>query len=57
MIIKEFTFTLKDGREAIIRSPRVEDSQDLINYLTKAAGETDFILTTPEECSKYSPEY
>ena len=57
MIIKEFTFTLKDGREAIIRSPRVEDSQNLINYLTKASSETDFLLTTPEECSKYTLEY
>jgi len=57
MIIKEFAFTLKDGRNAIIRSPRVEDSQNLINYLIQVTGETDYLLATPEECSKYSLEY
>ena len=57
MIIKELTFTLKDGREALIRSPRVEESQELINYLIKATSETDFLLATPEECSSYTIEY
>lgn len=57
MIINQFSFQLKDGRTATIRSPREEDYQNLIDYLTKATGETDFLLTTPEECSKYTPEF
>ena len=57
MIIKQLSFTLKDGREAVIRSPQVEDWKELIAYLTQAASETDFLLTTPEECSKYSEKY
>ena len=57
MIIEEFTFLLKDGRTAIIRSPKIEDSQDLINYLIKATSETNFLLATPEECSSYTVEY
>ena len=57
MIIKEFAFKLKDGREAVIRSPRLEDHKNLVNYLEQAAGETNFLLTTPEECAKYTEEY
>ena len=57
MIIEQFEFLLKDGRRGIIRSPRVEDSQDLIDYLVKATGETDFLLATPEECASYTDEY
>ena len=57
MIIEQFDFLLKDGRRATIRSPKVEDAQNLIKYLVKATGETDFLLATPEECSSYSDEY
>ncbi|MBO7574172.1 MAG: GNAT family N-acetyltransferase [Bacilli bacterium] len=57
MIIEQFDFLLKDGRRATMRSPRVEDSQELINYLVKATGETDFLLATPEECANYTLEY
>ena len=57
MVIQQFEFLLKDGRKALIRSPRVEDSKELINYLVKATSETDFLLATPEECSSYTIEY
>ncbi len=56
MIINEIPFTLKDGRPAILRSPREEDIQSTINYLRQSAGETEFILRYPEECGKYTPE-
>lgn len=56
MIIKDITFTLKDGRQALIRSPRDEDIQGMLNYLYISAGETEFILRYPEECSKYTAE-
>lgn len=56
MIIKEIKYKLKDGRNALIRSPRNEDIQGMLDYLYISAGETDFILRYPEECSKYTAE-
>ena len=56
MIVKEQEFTLKDGRKAVIRSPRYEDIPGLLDYLVTSAGETDFILRYPEECGKYTAE-
>ena len=56
MVIKEIHFQLKDGRSAVLRSPREEDVPDTLNYLVKSAGETEFIIRYPEECGKYTPE-
>ena len=56
MVIKEIEFTLKDGRQALIRSPQEEDIPGMLDYLVKSAGETEFILRYPEECGKYTPE-
>lgn len=55
MIIPEKQYTMKDGRTAIIRSPQDTDIQGMLDYLYISAGETDFILRYPEECSKYTP--
>ena len=56
MIVQETEFTLKDGRKALIRSPKDEDIPGMLDYLYISAGETEFILRYPEECSKYTPE-
>jgi len=56
MVINEIHFTLKDGRSAVLRSPRDEDIQGMLDYLRVSAGETDFILRYPEECGKYTAE-
>lgn len=56
MIIDDVRFQLKDGREAILRSPREEDVEGTLEYLVVSAGETDFILRYPEECGKYTAE-
>ena len=56
MVIREFEYTLKDGRKALIRSPQDEDIQGVLDYLFVSAGETEFILRYPEECGKYTPE-
>ena len=56
MTIQEISFRLKDGRQALIRSPRDEDIQGMLDYLYVSAGETEFILRYPEECGKYTPE-
>lgn len=54
MIINPFQFTLKDGRTATVRSPKVEDAQASLDYLCKVAGETECIMLYPEECGKYT---
>ena len=56
MIIREFEFTLKDGRKALIRSPKEEDIQGMLDYLYQSAEETDFVLRYPEECGRYTAE-
>ena len=56
MNIQDISFTLRDGRSAIIRSPREEDAQALIDYLKVSSGETEFILRYPEECGVYTLE-
>ena len=56
MIIKDIEYTLKDGRKALIRSPKDEDIRGVLDYLYVSAGETEFILRYPEECGKYTYE-
>ncbi len=56
MIIREFEFTLKDGRKALVRSAKEDDVQGMLDYLYQSAGETDFLLRYPEECGRYTPE-
>ena len=54
MILEDKWITLKDGRQAVIRTPKEEDIEGMLNYLRVSAEETEFILRYPEECSKYS---
>ncbi len=56
MIREDIHFTLKDGREALIRNPKDEDIQGMLDYLYISSGETEFILRYPEECKKYTAE-
>ena len=56
MIIKDTEFVLKDGRKALLRSPKDEDIRGVLDYLYVSAGETEFILRYPEECGKYTYE-
>lgn len=56
MVRKEIQFTLKDGRTALIRSPKDDDIQGMLDYLFISSGETEFILRYPEECTKYTVE-
>ena len=49
MIIQEFEFELKDGRKALVRSPKEEDVQGMLEYLKMAAGETEYLLRYPDE--------
>jgi RimJ/RimL family protein N-acetyltransferase len=56
MVIDSFEFELKDGRIATVRSPKEEDSKAMLEYLYKAAGETEFIIRYPEEWEGFTVE-
>ena len=56
MRIEDVRFELKDGRKALLRSPKEEDIESTLEYLTVSAGETDYLLRYPEECGKYTAE-
>ena len=45
------TVTMRDGREAVLHAPRVQDAEELLAYLKDTAAETEFVLRTPEECT------
>ncbi len=49
MIFETKQIILKDGRTAILKSPSVEDAEQLLNYIKKCCGETDFLRRYPEE--------
>ena len=49
MIFEDKNIILKDGRTAVLRSPRVRDAEKLLNYIKKSCGETDFLARYPEE--------
>nr|MBR4281743.1 GNAT family N-acetyltransferase [Clostridia bacterium] len=50
MIFTPITFTLKDGRTGILRSPDPKaDAADLVQYLYDTAADTPFVLRTPAE--------
>ena len=42
---------LKDGRTAILRSARPEDAAPMVEFMKTTAGETEFLLRYPEECT------
>ncbi len=56
MIIEDVWFELKDGRKALLRSPKEEDIESTLEYLVISAEETEYILRYPEECGKYTAE-
>lgn len=49
MIYLEKEIKLKDGRTAILRNAKIEDSAVLIKYLKVTASETPFLIKEPEE--------
>ncbi len=49
MIVEERRFTLKDGHECLLRSPRPDEAAEFIKYLAETSGETDFMVRYPDE--------
>lgn len=51
MKIETKQIQLNDGRTALLRTPIPEDAATLLEHLRKTAGETDFLIRYPEECT------
>ena len=51
MKIETKQIQLNDGRTALLRTPMPEDATALLEYLRVTAGETDFLIRYPEECT------
>lgn len=49
MIFNDKQITLKDGRTAVLCSPRPEDAEKLLSYIKRSCGETEFLVRYPEE--------
>ena len=49
MIFRETVFKLKDGRDALLRSPCEEDAEEMLRFIIQASGETAFLMRFPEE--------
>lgn len=56
MIVDEIGFELKDGRNALLRSPGYDDIPGMIEYLYLTSKETEYLLRYPEECGKYTED-
>lgn len=47
--------TLRNGKPCLLRSARAEDAQTVIDQFVRTHGETDFLLSYPDEAS-FTPE-
>ena len=44
-----FEWNLRDGRRCVLRNAEETDAESFLTYFVKAHGETDFLLTYPDE--------
>ena len=51
MILEPQKITLKDGRVCVLRTPRTEDGAALLDYMLRCGGETEYVLSYPDEFS------
>ena len=49
MIFEEKNILLKNGKNAILRSPYVEDAKALVEFIKTTSSESEFLLRYPEE--------
>ena len=56
MVFTETDIKLKDGRNALFRSPTVDDAEEMLKFIIKASEETDFLMKFPEEYADFTLE-
>ena len=49
MVFQEKIVMLKDGRNAVLRCPSLSDASEMVEYLRRSCGETEYLLRYPEE--------
>lgn len=56
MIFEEMKIVLKNGVEAILKTPEIEDSEMLLNSIKTSSGETEFLSRTIEDWERVTVE-
>ncbi len=56
MVYQEVEMQLKDGRNAIFRSPSEDDAEETLQFIKTASGETDYLMKFPEEYADFTIE-
>ena len=56
MVVQETKIKLKDGRDALLRSPCEADAEEMLRFIIKASAETDFLMKYPEEFAEFTLE-
>lgn len=56
MIFQPKTILLNNQLQAILKTPTEDDAKEMLSYITKACGETEFLVRYPEEWSGISVE-
>lgn len=49
MLFESKTIMLKNGQQAVLRSPQTKDAEALLAHIKTCCAETEFLLKTPEE--------
>lgn len=49
MIFEPKEFTTKTGLKVVIRTPEIEDAEELLCFIKKVCGETNYLLSTPDD--------
>ena len=49
LIFEEKTITLKNGQQAVLKTPELQDAQQLLSNIRTAAAETDFLSRTAQD--------
>lgn len=52
MLVKEKEIVLKNGQKCLLRSPKPEEAQEMLDFLKTCAFETKFLLRYPEEVTE-----
>ena len=50
MFYAEKEIVLKNGKTALLRSPKETDAAEMLEYLKAVSAETEFLLREPEDC-------
>ena len=56
MIYETKEFTVKDGLKVTLKTPERADAEQLLDFIRRAAAQTPFLLSTPEDYASFTVE-